>query len=390
VKKLIKGFKEANVYLPGQGIVKTSITWKDGKINEIKPEISDDLVKLPDNLFVVPGFIDKHIHGANNSDSMYPHFEDILNIAKTIASEGVTSFLATTMTQSEENITNALIALREYIEKDPKEGAQVLGIHLEGPFINPKYKGAQLESCIVKCDLETFKRYEEASGNHIMQVTLAYEQDGKELVEYLASKGIVASLGHTNATSAQVKEAAEKGATSVTHVYNAMSPLHHREAGVVGGAFVTDSLYCELIADLVHVCADAIDILFRCKGKDKVVLVTDGIEAKHLDDGVYLLGGQEVFVNNGVARLQSGALAGSTLKLNEGIRNILSILPRLSFTDAIDLATINPARNLGVDHYKGMIKEGYDADLVVIDKDINVYMTINRGNIIYKKDTFNL
>lgn len=382
---MIKGFKNANVYLPGQGFVKTDITWKDGKIHEIGQNLAGDLETLADELYVVPGFIDKHIHGANNSDAMYPHYEDILNIAKTIASEGVTSFLATTMTQSEENITNALVAIREYIEKDPKEGAQVLGIHLEGPFINPKYKGAQIESCIIKCDVETFKRYEEASGNNIMQVTLAYEEDGKELVEYLTKKGIVASLGHTNATSAQVKEAAERGATSVTHVYNAMSPLHHREAGVVGGAFVTDSLYCELIADLVHVCQDAIDILFRCKGKDKVVLVTDGIEAKHLEDGMYSLGGQDVHVKDNVARLESGALAGSTLKMNEGIRNVLNILPRLSLTDVIDLATINPARNLGIDHYKGMIKEGYDADLVVIDKDINVYMTINRGNLIFKK-----
>ena len=140
-----------------------------------------------------------------------------------------------------------------------------------------------------------------------------------------------------------------------------------------------------MIADLVHVCQDAIDILFRCKGKDKVVLVTDGIEAKHLEDEMYSLGGQDVHVKDNVARLESGALAGSTLKMNEGIRNVLNILPRLSLTDVIDLATINLARNLGIDHYKGMIKEGYDADLVVIDKDINVYMTINRGNLIFKK-----
>lgn len=382
---MIKGFKNVTAYLPDQGLVKTNIVWEKGKFVEANNKKIADLSELPENLIVVPGFIDKHVHGANHSDAMYPNHDDILNIAKTIASEGVTSFLATTMTQSEQNIIDALIAIREYIEKDVKEGAQVLGIHLEGPFINKKYKGAQVESCIVQCDVETFKRYEEASGNNIKQVTLAYEEEGKDLVEYLTSRNIVSSLGHTNATSAQIKEAAAKGATSVTHTYNAMSPLHHREAGAVGGAFVTDSLYCELIADLVHVCPDAIDILFRCKGKDKVVLVTDGIEAKHLDDGTYALGGQDVYVKGNEARLASGALAGSTLKMNDGLRNVKTVLPRLSFTDVIDLATINPAKNLNVDHYKGKIAEGYDADLVVIDADFNVYMTISRGNVIYKK-----
>lgn len=379
-----KGFKNVTAYLPDKGLVKTNIAWENGKILELGKDF-EGLKELPENLIVVPGFIDKHVHGANHSDAMYPNHEDILNIAKTIATEGVTSFLATTMTQSEQNITDALVAIRKYIEEDVKEGAHVLGIHLEGPFISKKYKGAQIESCIVKCDVDTFKRYEEASGNTIMQVTLAYEEEGKELVEYLTSKNIVSSLGHTNATSAQIKEAAAKGATSVTHTYNAMSPLHHREAGAVGGAFVTDSLYCELIADLVHVCPDAIDILFRCKGKEKVVLVTDGIEAKHLEDGTYALGGQDVFVKGSEARLASGALAGSTLKMNEAMKNVKSVLPRLSFTDVIDLATINPAKNLNVDHFKGKIAEGYDADLVVIDEDFNVYMTISRGNVVYQK-----
>lgn len=382
---MIKGFKNVTAYLPTKGLVKTTIAWEKGKILEIGKDVKG-LEELPENLIVVPGFIDKHVHGANHSDAMYPNHEDILNIAKTIASEGVTSFLATTMTQSEKNITDALVTIRKYIEQDVKEGAHVLGIHLEGPFISKKYKGAQIESCIVKCDVETFKRYEEASGNNIMQVTLAYEEEGKELVKYLTSKNIVSSLGHTNATSAQIKEAASKGATSVTHTYNAMSPLHHREAGAVGGAFVTDSLYCELIADLVHVSPDAIDILFRCKGKEKVVLVTDGIEAKHLEDGTYALGGQDVFVKGNEARLASGALAGSTLKMNEAMKNIQNVLPRLSFTDIIDLATINPAKNLKVDNFKGKIAEGYDADLVVIDDAFNVYMTISRGNVVYQKN----
>lgn len=382
----MKGFRNANMYLPGKGIVKTSLAWENGKIKEIAEDIRGvDWIHLPENLIVVPGFIDKHVHGANHSDAMYPHFDDILNIAKTVATEGVSTFLATTMTQTKEAITDALVTINDYMKQDVKEGAQVLGIHLEGPFINAKYKGAQVESCIVDCDLDTFKHYEKVSGGNIKQVTLAYEQNGKELVKYLDKKKIVASLGHTAATAAQVKEAARYGATSVTHTYNAMSPLHHREAGVVGGAFVTDSLYCELIADLVHVCPEAIEILFRVKGKDKVVLVTDGIEAKHLTEGVYQLGGQDVHVKGNEARLESGALAGSTLKMNDALRNVKSVMPKYSFTDVIDLVTINPAKNLYVDHYKGKLQVGYDADFAVIDEDFNVYMTFSKGRQVYKK-----
>ena len=382
----MKGFRNARIYLPDLGIVKTSLAWENEKIKEISNNIRNvDWVLFPDNLIVVPGFIDKHVHGANHSDAMYPHFEDILNIAKTVASEGVSSFLATTMTQSKENITDALVTIRDYMNRNVSEGAEVLGVHLEGPFISKKYKGAQIESCIVDCDLETFKHYEQVSGGTIKQVTLAYEKNGKELVKYLTRKKIVSSLGHSDATAAQVNEAAKYGATSVTHTYNAMSPLHHREAGVVGGAFVTDSLYCELIADLVHVCPEAIEILFRVKGKDKVVLVTDGIEAKHLSEGVYQLGGQDVFVKGNEARLESGALAGSTLKMNQALRNIRDVMPNFSFTDTIDLVTINPAKNLFVDDYKGKISVGYDADFAVIDEDFNVYMTFSKGKLVYKK-----
>src|SRR5690554_1862273 len=198
---MFKGFNQVNVYVEGQGIVRKTIAVNNGKITAINDDKNYDLEKLNDNLLVVPGFIDKHIHGANNSDGMYPTFQDIANISKAIASEGVTSFLVTTMTQSKENITAALKNIKEYIEADVTEGATALGIHLEGPFICTKYKGAQPEEFIVPCDVETFKYYQQVSGNHIKQVTLAYEENGKELVRYLKSQGVVASIGHTNATS---------------------------------------------------------------------------------------------------------------------------------------------------------------------------------------------
>ena len=378
----MKGFKNVNVYIEGKGIVKSDVLVENGKIKAFEGAV--DGIELDENLIVVPGFIDKHIHGANNSDAMYPTQKDIANICNTIACEGTTSFLPTTMTQTEENIDLALNNIKEYIESKPTTGTEVLGVHLEGPFIAKAFKGAQVESCIVPCDIDQFKHYQKVSGNTIKQVTLAYEENGKELCNYLASEGIVASLGHTNATSAQVVEAADNGVTSATHTYNAMKGLHHRQAGTVGGVFLEDRIYAELIADLVHVCPDAIKVLYRAKGQDKVCLVTDALEAKHLPDGTYNLGGQEVTVKGKEARLADGTLAGSTLKMNDAIKNVIEVLG-ISLEKAIDLATINPARNLGVDKTKGSIAIGKDADFAVIDKDLNVYMTVNRGNVIYKK-----
>lgn len=381
---MFKGFNQVNVYVEGLGIVKKTVKVDSGKIVSIDDDNNSELLILDDNLYVVPGFIDKHVHGANHSDGMYPTIKDIANIAKTIASEGVTSFLITTMTQTFENISLALENAKSYIENHNNEGAKALGVHLEGPFISKKFKGAQPESCIVPCDVETFKRYQKISGNHIKQVTLAYEENGKELVRYLKSQGIIASLGHTDATAEQALEGIKEGITSATHTYNAMRGLHHREAGTLGAVMISDEVYCEVIADLVHVSAPAIKLLFKTKGKDKVVAVTDAMESKHLPSGKYQLGGQEVFVNGNEARLADGTLAGSTLYMNHALKN-LSNVTGLEFTDIIDLATKNPAKNLNIYDSKGSINVGKDADFTVVDKDFNVYMTISNGNIIYQK-----
>ena len=382
---MIKGFKNVNVYVEGLGVVKKSVIVKDGKIEKIVDNCDcPDLIELSEDKIVVPGFIDKHVHGGNNSDGMYSSLEDAKNISKIIASEGVTSYLITTMTQSKENITAALVNANEFIEKYNYEGAKPIGIHLEGPFISKKYKGAQIESCIVPCDVNVFKDYQEASGNNIKQVTLAYEENGKELVNYLRDNNIVASLGHTDATCDQALEGVKEGITSFTHTYNAMKPLHHREAGVVGAALLADEAYCEMICDLIHLNKNAIKVLYKAKGKDKLIAITDGIEAKHLPDGQYQLGGQPVYVKNGEARLIDGTLAGSTLLMNKGLRNIKEVL-ELSLEDTINFATKNPAINLGVYASKGSIKEGKDADFAVIDKDFNVYMTVCEGNVVFEK-----
>ena len=383
---MIKGFKQANVYVEGLGIVKKTVVIEDGKIKKICDctDVPSDFITLPEDQIIVPGFIDKHVHGANNSDGMYATLEDAKNISKTIASEGVTSYLITTMTQTKENIELALNNAKEFIETFNYEGAKPLGVHLEGPFINKKFKGAQVESCIVPCDVELFKHFQEVSGNNIKQVSLAYEENGKELVNYLRDTKVVASLGHTDATCEQSLEAVAEGATSFTHTYNAMKPLHHREAGTVGAALLADEAYCEMICDLIHLSKYAIKVLYKAKGKEKLVAITDGIEARHLPDGQYQLGGQPVYVKNGEARLADGTLAGSTLLMNNALKNIQNVLG-LTMEETIDFATKNPALNLFVYDTKGSIKEGKDADFAIIDKDYNVYMTISEGHVIFKK-----
>lgn len=380
----MKGFKNCNIYVEGKGIVKNNLEVENGKIASFNAV--DGALELDDKYIVVPGFIDRHIHGANNSDSMYPTLKDIRNICATVASEGVSTFLPTTMTQTVENICKALENIANYIETENDKGAYVLGMHLEGPFISKKHKGAQVESCIIPCSVEKFQIFEKASHGYIKEVTMAYEENGKELANYLHSKGIVASIGHTDATCAEVIEASKNGVTSATHTYNAMKGLHHREAGTVGGVFLCDSIYSELICDLVHVSSDAIKVLYKIKGQDKITLITDGIEAKHLPDGKYKLGGQDVYVKGKEARLADGTLAGSTLKMNDAIRNMQGVIG-LSMEKAIDLATINPARVLGIDNQKGSIALGKDADFAIIDKDYNVYMTVSNGRVVFDKLT---
>lgn len=380
---IITGFKDNLIYVAGLGFYKTSLTINQGKIASLNSAPADALI-LPSHLMVVPGFINRHAHGANHSDAMYPSYEDIKNIALTLASEGITTFLATTMTQTPENINKALNNIRDYMKKHPEEGALVYGVHLEGPFISKKHKGAQPESSIVPADVSTFKQYQSASGNAIKQVTLAYEENGEELVKYLVSQGIVASLGHSDATAKDLRAAADVGLTSMTHTFNAMRSLHHREVGALGAALLDERIYLEVISDLIHVSKEALQILYRLKGPKKVTLVTDSIEASHMEDGIYHLGGQEVIVKQNEARLESGALAGSTLLMNEAIRNFKDV-NQLTLEEAVDLATINPARCLGIDREKGEIALGKDADFTVVDQNLNVYMTIRNGKVIFKK-----
>lgn len=383
----MKGLKNIDVYVEGKGIVKTNIGFEEGIIKSLDSNCElIELASFDDNAVVVPGFIDQHIHGANNADAMDGSKEALSTIAKAVASEGTTMFLATTMTQSKENITKALTAVKEYISENHEEGAEVGGVHLEGPFISPKHIGAQPEEYVVKPNVEVFKNYYDISGKTIKICSLAPEEEGaKELISYLKENKIVASAGHTGAKYVEIDEAVNDGISNVTHTYNAQTGLHHRDAGVVGCALLNDNVNCELICDTIHVSVPAIKLVIKNKPHDKVTLITDAMRAKHLPDGESELGGQVVIVKNGEARLLNGALAGSVLKMNDAIKNVC-LKVGVKFTDAIDFATANPAKNLGIYNEVGSIKVGKKANLTILDRNtFEVLMTIRNGNVIYKK-----
>lgn len=380
----MKGLKNVKVYIKNVGIVKTNIGIENGRIAYIGNEENIEPIFETDGI-VVPGFIDEHIHGAGGADAMDGTVESLQTISEFLAREGTTGFLATTMTQSPENITNALKAVKKVREKGEYKGAEVLGVHLEGPFISPKHIGAQPLEYVATPDAELFDKYNEASGNSIKIVTLAPEvEGGLGLVKHLSDIGVVASVGHTGGKYADVVNAVAAGATNVTHTYNAQTGLHHREAGVVGAAMLLDELNCEMICDTIHVSVPAIKLVIKNKPHDKYTLITDAMRAKGMPDGKSELGGQDVFVNNGEARLADGTLAGSVLKMNVAVKNLVE-KAGVPFTDAIDFATYNPAKNIGVLNERGTIEVGKRADLTVLNSDFEVLYTLVNGKIVYKK-----
>ena len=380
----MKGLKNVTAYIAGEGIVKTNIGFENGKIAYIGDDDKNIESILETDGIVVPAFIDEHIHGAGGADAMDATEEALQTISAYVAKEGTATFLATTMTQSKENISAALANVKKIIEKGEFKGAEVLGVHLEGPFISPKHVGAQPLEYVAMPKAETFDEYNAISGGNIKIVTLAPEVDGGlELISHLAKIGVVASIGHTGAKYTDVVNAVKCGAKSVTHTYNAQTPLHHREAGVVGAAMLLDELNCEMICDTIHVSVPAIKLVIKNKPHDKFTLITDAMRAKGMPDGLSELGGQQVFVKNGEARLSDGTLAGSVLKMNVAVKNLVEKVG-IGFTDAIDFATANPAKNLGVYDERGSIEVGKRADITVLDKDFNVLYTVRGGEIIYK------
>lgn len=354
---------------------------EDGKIKNLYAYGTKEVDKDYGELRIVPGFIDIHCHGAYTFDTNDANPEGLRNWSKKIVDEGVTSFLATTITQSEEVLTNAVKNVANVMEEG-YEGAEILGIHFEGPYLDMKYKGAQPERYIVKPTVEQFKKYQEAARGHIKYITMATEQDDDfALTRYCTENGVVVSIGHSAATYEQAVEAYGHGAKSMTHVYNGMTAFNHRANGLVGAAYRIRTMYGEIICDGNHSTYAALNNYFMSKGPDYSIMISDALMAKGTPIGSkHIFGGNEIVIYpDGSAHLTAtGGLAGSTLNINKGLR-ILVEKALVPFNYAINSCTINPARCLGIDDRKGSLTVGKDADIVVLNDDYSVAQTYCKG-----------
>lgn len=354
----------ANVFVDGTVI---------SEISNRQP--NDEQVIDAKGRYVSPGFIDVHSHGRGGSDTMYSTYEDLNTITSNSIKTGVTGILPTTMTMSIEDTYGAIKNIADNIDK--VEGSKILGVHMEGPFFNTKYKGAQPEEYMIKPTAENYNKLVGEYGNIVKKMSLAPElEDSDKLIEYLVKEGVVVSMGHTNASYEEAVIGIKAGATSGTHTYNAMTPLTHRNPGVVGAIMEHDQVYAELILDGIHVSFPAAKVLLKAKGLDKVMLITDSIEASGLEDGQYKLGNQAVFVKDNSARLADGTLAGSILAMNNAVKNAYQHLG-LTINQAVNLASYNPAKNLNLIDL-GEIAVNKTADIIMFDEELDVdFMMIN-------------
>lgn len=340
----------------------------------------DNSVEIIDanNNFVLAGFIDVHIHGFNNNDTMDCTDDGLIQIQKDLVKNGVTTFLPTTMTMNIDTIKMALDKVERVMKNEDVVGAEIAGVHLEGPFISAKYKGAQSDEFIISPDFDLIEQYK-----HLIKVvTIAPEIENAQKLIEMYGEEINFSIGHTNATAEQCNEAIEHGAVSFTHLFNAMTPMSHREIGAVGSALTNDT-YAELIADKFHVSPQLYDMLVKAKGVDKILLITDCIRAGGLKDGVYNLGGQDVNVSNGRCLLANGTIAGSTLNLNEALKNFTEC-SSLTLIESIRMVTSNQAEYLKIDDEVGSLDIGKKANIVIMDKSFDVIKTIVKGVVVYE------
>lgn len=375
--------KAGEVFSEQEILKDTGILIEDGKIKNICEQCDGvDVLSLP-KCKIIPGLIDMHIHGANGYDAMDATYESVNEISKYLAANGVTCFLPTTMTVQWEEIIKAIKNI-DYASKKGTTGAKILGAYVEGPYITKKYKGAQSEKYIKELSIRDLNTILEVSNNKVKVVTIAPEKENADkAIEYLSDKGVKVSLGHSDATFDQTLKAVECGASIGVHTFNGMRGLHHREPGLAGAVLSLEEIYAELIADTIHVNPQVIKILVKCKGVDKICLISDCMRAGGLKDGVYNLGGQDVNVISGIPRLSNGSLAGSTLKIINAVKNMIKEVG-VNPLDAVHMASLVPAKALNIEERMGSIKIGKDANLTVVDENYEVVMTIVDGKIVYK------
>lgn len=330
---------------------------------------------------VAPGLVDIHVHGSAGHDTMDATREAIEGMARYFASRGVTAFCPTTMTVPAEEIMASVRAVHE-CQQHPVEGAQPLGVHLEGPYIDAAKKGAQPPQHVRTAGDLDYRGF--FSLGNIRLVSLAPEfEENRELITFARARGVAVAVGHSSASYEQVVEAVKLGVSQSTHTFNQMEGIHHRKPGTVGAALMLDEIYAQFIADGVHLHPAIVKMIVHLKGPDRAVLITDAIRGAGMPDGEYELGGQPITVKEGAVRLADGALAGSCLTMDQGVRNIAAFTGR-PLAECLRMATLTPARAIGVAHRKGSIEPGKDADIVILTPDLEVAATVAMGRVVYR------
>ncbi len=377
------------VYSDGQQWHNQVLHLREGWIERIEPaspHVPYDAI-LPEGSVLLPGLIDLHIHGANGADVMDASPEALKTISQTLAQDGVTGFLATTMTESaariEAAIDNSVACQTQQIDQ---AGAQILGLHLEGPFLSQTFMGAQCPDYFLEPNADLLTAWQTRASGTIKLLTLAPElPHALQLIDQAKALDIVTSIGHTAATYQETAAAVTRGARHATHLFNAMSGLHHRTPGAAAALLMDDRVTAELIADGLHIAPEMVYFALRCKGLDRVVLVSDAMHAKCLKNGEYTFGGQTIILQDQAVRLKkNGALAGSTLCLNQALYNAHAY-SGYPLEKLVPLVTSIPARILKLDHLLGAIRPGLKANLTVLNQaDGAVLHTLREGRSVYK------
>jgi N-acetylglucosamine-6-phosphate deacetylase len=373
-------FTPLNKFAPGRLIIDGSSVADVGSSETISVPQGAQIIDAS-HMFVLPGFIEPHVHGAGGRDVMEGSYEALNIVSRTLSRHGTTSFLATTVTSPPETLTLAIEKIGTHVAK-AFDGAQPLGIHLEGPFINPIKRGTHNAANISLPDADLFQKLIRAGNTSIRLLTIAPELAGaQELLRIAKASHISVAMGHSNATFQEAQSAVENGIRYAVHTFNAMRAFSHRDPGIVGEVLWDDRIFAEVIADGIHVDRSVIGLFARVKSKTRVLLVTDAVSATDMPNGRYLLGNEVVNVTGGVCHDSEGRLAGSTLTQEVALRNFVE-WSGWPFQDALLAATLNPAQVLGLEK-KGNLEPGADADVVLMDHTFRVMKTFVKGNLVF-------
>lgn len=365
--------------LTADGIIRDIIDRKSPvKAETLEAENSIDL----DGKYVVPGFIDVHIHGSNGADAMDGTAEALKTISSYIATKGTTKFLATTLTSSKEELINVLKIAADLQNKE-LDGATIFGVHMEGPYFDIEYKGAQNEKYMKPATEKEIKDYLDVKPGLVKMMSLSpHTEQSIETVKFLKENGVIVSVGHSAAKFNDVMKAVDAGLSHSTHTFNGMRGINHREPGVAGAVLISDKINAEVIFDKVHIHPEIVRLMIKAKGTDKVVCITDAMAATGLPNGDYKLGELDVYVKDGEARLKSNdSLAGSVLTLDKAFRHVIEL--GYPIYEAVKLTSANAAVEFGLN--AGAIEVGKEADFTILDDSYNVDMTIVNGNIKYQR-----